>query len=585
MVMEGVGDLKNLWSERAAFYGPIHDAMDTLIEVYNGSLPSEFDDYFHEDMHVHVVNAIRLSWDDLAALAGKIFNLYVDPDNDTPTARRRAEHQEQIGYGYNDAGRRAGGISMKMLMKVLMWWMVGCANAVGMVLPSYKINSPRFVFRDPRTHYPPVGWSPYTEAGASDALFAYQKTVAQLKAEYPDKADELSQRVRSLSFPMLPTAARGEDETLLWVGEYYHEDTWMVATLEDKSLTFVRSDRADKGHPGVMPVTAASLYNADTVKGRSMFTDQISIQAAIARMLSQKLDFFDRTLYPLIFTTPLAGKTVRVGPWAINEWDLSQAQGQPKVESIGPVHSIEADQTLSLAMGLSRMLNRNPEQMQGVAPSGRADSAKALSQLTNAVTQTIRDQIWPPVLEVLPTLYAKAAEMDVNVWGNLRKDARGRRKGVRFHVPYRPNVDLRGREYDFELEPGVGLAGIQGVIELQTLVGSGLMSAQTAVEQGDWTENAEEEMRRIDQMKMDNLVWADLQAKAGAGKLKPGALFKITQLIEKEGISFREAYARLDAAGEVTMEEPQMLPTEAGGAPAGAGGMPLPMVEMMRRQG
>lgn len=556
-------DLTSEWGARASFYGDAHAAMDKLVGVYFGDLPVEFNDYFDPEMHVHLINMIRLAWDDLATLAGKTFAIAVEPDNKTPTARKRAEKQERIGYGYNRAGRIAGGISKELLQKVIAWWMVGTGNAVAMALPAYKQKTPFFTFRDPRTHYPPVGWSPFTQAKAEDALFAYQISVGELKTRYPDRNEEINNK---LSRTVNGRGSASDDNSFVWIGEYYHADSWMVSTLTDNAILLHRSDTADKGHPGVMPVVSMSLYSPLGAKGRSMFADQISIQAAMARMFSQKLDFYDRTLYPIIFHTRLAGQTIRLGPYATNEFDPSDGF-QPKVESIAPAHQVDADQTMAFAMGLSRMLNRNPESMQG---AGDADSAKALEALKSGVTTTIRDGIWPPMLEADPTLYAAAAEMDVNLWPNVKKVAQGRRKNSAFREDYVPAVDLRGREHDFEVEAGLGLAGYQGTIEMLQLLGAEQISERMMLEQRSDVRDAEEALREIESDRIRKIIRLDLEAKAAQGMLVPGALGKVLDRIER-GESAQKVLQDLEEKGQLYIVPPS--PEEmlgGGGAPPGA---------------
>jgi len=507
------------WQERATFYAQDHENINTMVNVYFGGLPQEYSDYFHEDMHIHHANMIRLGWDDLANMAGKEFPIYVDPDNAKARAQQRAELQEQIGYGYNEAGRLVGGIDMKLLMKVASWWMVGCAAAVMMVLPDFKRKTPYFTFRDPRSYFPPIGWTPYTQAAPDDALFAYQLPLGELKRRYPEHADEMNQKLtkRNLS----PFGARPvDDRTLVWVGEFYHKDSWMVVTLTDPTVVLVRTDRGDRGHPGVQPVISPSLYSPAGAIGRSIFADQVSIQAGIARMFSQKLDFYDRTLYPLIFHTPLAGPTLRIGPYATNEYNVTNGV-TPKVDTISPAHQIDADQTMNFAIGLSRVLNRNPEMMQG---AGEADSAKAMNELKAGITSTVRDGFWPPMLNALPTLYAAAAKMDVSLWGNVSKKATGTRRNAAFKVNYVPSVHLKDREEDFRIEPGLGLGGYQGTLEIMQLIATELVSEDTALEQLEHVREPQAEKRRIQGDRISKVIFADLAAKAQGGMLMPGAL-------------------------------------------------------------
>ena len=89
-------EISTLYSDRASIYSSLIGEWDDLVMVYHGVLPSEFDDFFHEEMHRHVVNMIRLSWDDLSAMAGKVFPIYVD------SGQRHAQGQDSSGEARAD---------------------------------------------------------------------------------------------------------------------------------------------------------------------------------------------------------------------------------------------------------------------------------------------------------------------------------------------------------------------------------------------------------------------------------------------------------------------------------------------------
>jgi hypothetical protein len=554
--------ITRLWEDRSAFYSDEHKKMNELVDVYNGILPVEFKDYFHEDMHLHIPNMVRLAWDDLTAMSGKVFPLFVRPDRESATAKGRAELQEMIGYGYNDAGRRVGAAPMDLLMKTFMWWIVGCANAVGMVLPDFEHQTPYFTFRDPRTHYPPVGWSPYTQAKPSDALFAYQLSLGEIKARYPESAGALDAMYsKMISGPTLTSGL--QDSSLVWVGEYYTEDTWQILALEE-GVVLLRSDTGDPGHPDVNPVVPMALYSPLGAKGRSIFSDQVSIQAAMARMFSQKLDFYDRTLYPLIFHTPVAGNRIKMGPFSTTEYKVTAGE-IPKVDVVGPAHSIDADQAMQFVIGLSRMLNRNPEMMQG---AGQADSAKALNELRTGITATVRDMLWPPVLAALPKLYEAAAKIDLKLWKYTRKPAYGTRKNTSFRINYVPATALVGRESDFEVDPGLGLAGYQGTLEILQMLGAEMISEDQALEQLEHVKEPQAEKRRIFSDRVHKVMFAELAAKAQQMALVPGALAELDSRVTN-GEDPYMVLQDMEKSGRMTAPPPGMPPGMPGAAPGG----------------
>ena len=566
-------DLENLYNERAGIYGSAHQESDKLVGIYEGRLPPEFGDYFAPEMHIHVINMIRLAWDDLATMAGKEFPINVAADSNTQRAKDRAERQEQAGYGYNENGRLCGGVTMKLLQKVNAWWMVGGGSVVNMVLPHFEQRRPFFTFRDPRTFYPPGGWSPFSQAAPGDALFVYPITLGELKRRYPDKAQEIDQKITRFISTERKKMER-DDRFVLQLAEYYHEDIWTVQTLTDTVVTVAESKTGDAMHPGIVPVVSYGLYSASSAKGRGLFSDQVSIQAAIARMFSQQMDFYDRMLYPQIFHTPLVGDKTRYGPSAGNQYDISSGV-PPRVDTIQPAHSIDANQMMALAMGISRVLNRNPEQLQG---QGEADSAKALTELKAGITATIRDWVWPPMVEAQPKLYELAARLEVTLWPNEKRTITGRRKNQPFSVEYVPAALLRGREAKFRLEPGLGLAGYQGTLELMQLVQSELISEDDALEQGEWSRDVQNSKRNIELDRLKKLNLALLGAKAEQGALPPDAIALLTKAVEEGKESLNDAIIRLQAEGK--LDPPPPPAPEMGGAPGMGPGMPPELAGM-----
>jgi hypothetical protein len=294
-----------------------------------------------------------------------------------------------------------------------------------------------------------------------------------------------------------------------------------------------------------------------------MFADQLSIQAAMARMFSQKLDYYDRTLYQMIFHTPVSGNTIKMGPYATNEY-VTTIGVQPRVDTIAPSNPVDAEQMIQLTAGLSRMLNRNPEQFQG---AGEADSAKALQELKTGITATIRDSIWPPIVEAIPKLYTIAAKLDLKLWPHERKEVIGSAKTRAFKVSYTPAVDLLGREESFAVEPGLGLAGYQGTVEILQLLGAESVSEDTALEQLEHVRDPQAEKRRIFNDRMQKLMFADLASKAQMGVLMPGALAEVRERVNR-GEDPYDVMAQMDQEGRLLQPPPP-----APGAP-GAPGLP-----------
>jgi hypothetical protein len=91
----------------------------------------------------------------------------------------------------------------------------------------------------------------------------------------------------------------------------------------------------------------------------------------------------------------------------------------------------------------------------------------------------------------------------------------------------------------------------------------------------------------IQKMRMEKLMWADLQARAAQppgtpGRLKPGAMAKLRRLVE-DGTDLFDGVEKLEDEGELTEEAlPPQVPGLGGpAAPAGPPG-PIPSLEALQ---
>lgn len=584
------GDVHSIFHARAIAHGEKHALQDELISTYNGVIPTQYMDMFHEEQRIHIINMLRLSADDLAGMTGQELPVFFTAEDDTPAKKKKAEKREYICYGYNAAGQKNGGVNMAGLMHVLGHNLVLTGEAVACVFPDHRRKTPYMTHRDPRTHFAPIGWSPWGQSDLEGTMFAYQITLAEAKRRWPKAAGELNIAYTKRTFGantgwnptthMRPAGyGRIDEESIyLWIGEYYHSDAWYVCTMEDHVVTLLGTESGDRGHTDVCPVVGFAPYNLEDP--RSLLADQISLQVAQSRMFSQQLDYFDRSLYPPLFGTKLVGDKVRYGPGAYNTFD-PQMQEKPVFFQGAPPNPVQADQMMQLGMVLLRMLNRNPEAFQG---GGDANSAKAISELKGSVSSTVSQNLWPTFFQGVPQLYGKAMRTDIALWGDEEKTISGmtpdthqslRRTPV--GVTYRPRVALAGYEDEAQIEPGILLKGYTGRLELMQLKGAGGLSLDTFLEQLDVVRDPQSEKRRIQADKWEEVIVQDLLAKAGEGRLVPGAFAAIRDKVNT-GTDFFDAVKELEEQGALYVEAPAL---EAQGQ-MGAGAGPEDMAEMMQ---
>jgi len=551
-----VKDLNSIKEARKQNLAYPHSIVNEVRSVIDGQIPGRYMEMFPEDIPVAVPNMMRVAKDDMVNLAAKVFSLNVLPRNNTAKAKQEAERAEMIGYGYNNAGR----VPMSALMHIWCDGVIAGADSVGIVVPDKERKTPIFHWRDTVTHFPPIGWTPWSQAPLDNTMFVRKHRLEEIYQLFPDKRDEVRRKYTSTTHMGKTTVADPNKE--IEVTEFYSTESWIIAILDDKPLILKRSDQGDKDFPGVCPVATFTLFSPHNPKGRSIFADQIPLQMYMARFLSQQAEYFDQLLYATLIGPPLVGN-LQIGPRAYNIKDPTSPN--QSVDVIQPTNPVQADQLMGFVMGLSRILNRNPEFMQGV---GEANSAKAISELRAGINSTIRDGIWPAIISGLNDMYSIAAQIDCNLWPNEKKRATGSRKGTTFMTDYVPSVHLEPYKHSIKAEPGLGLGGYQGTVELLQLLQAGTISMDTFREQHPYITNSQEEARRVESQEMSEVMMADLLAKAQAGGLQPDAFSEIKKLIDEKGMDRTDAVAELAKAGKlfVAPQGPEAVP---GGAPEG----------------
>lgn len=559
--MKDPKDLQTLFTERERDREGLRQQITTMKSIWHGEIPAGFHDYFHPDTNRHILNFIRLAWGDLKNLAAKEFQVFIDPRKNSNAAHERAEKAEAACYAYGDHGLRCQGVDYKGLMNVLAWQICGFDVATGVVMADFENKMPFFSWRDPESHYPPIGYSPWKNPVLKDTMFVYDMKLGALCAQYPHLNGEIRGKYLSNIFGYGQTK-RTEDSEVK-VCEYYSDECWYLFILDDPGLVLFRSDEGDKNHPGVCPVV--EFQASPGTSPRSMFADQVGLQVAMSRLLSQGIDYHDQLLYGPLFHTPLVGGDAETGPGATNQYD-PQFQGTPKAERLSPATSIEADRNIQMLMAISRVLNRNPENMQG---AGEANSAKAINELMKGLNSTVQDGIWPAMEMSLPILFRKAAQMDINLWGNQKKSIYGdkpqRTKGQRsYDVTYIPNVDVRPFVTDIKVERGIGLGGYQGFLEGLQRLGAKVISRKTFFEQfSDYKDPVNEE-RRVQLDQLEEVMWQKLIAQDQSGQLRMTAFADIKKGVE-DGKNIFDVVQELDKKGNLMAPPPE----EMTGAPAG----------------
>lgn len=507
-----------------------------MANIYRGQLPPEYERYFPRNRPQHIVNMIRLAWDDLATSIGRLPELRTDPLSSSREELKRVGKHENIGFNYLRNSEPNG----KLFMWQLAWYLLG-GRAVAMVVPNEEKKLPVFTLRNPAHSYP----NAKKKVGGQileleDLMFKYEvdwKTLANMGLVGSYMSDK---------------SGKGK------VIEYIDNTNHVIAVEEGEVMTSPHK-------LGVVPGHVFTPFSPDDDEWLGQFDSQLSLMVAISMLISQKLAFGERLIYPITWVRGHEG-TVRVGPNVLNKLGDQGEMGQ-----LTPPTTFQVDQDIATLERFSRILNRNPEVRQGeVQSKGSYTSAKTLEQLAEAI-DTVVGRHWDTVAVGMQNLFAAAYRMDEKVWPNVEKQLSFNRKGKNVNDRYVPSKDIAGR-YTTNVDYGFGVEGYQGFLMKMQAMDAGLMPRRDVIESMPGITDVDRAMHIMEVETMDQVGMAGFQQMAAANGIDLLLWAELREEMEKKGLPLYKVITkyeeRLREQAQAAMQTQSIQPATVPGPEA-----------------
>lgn len=533
---------------KSAMSGELAD-MTALAALYHGELPDEYQMYFPKGTPKHVVNYIRLAWDDLAQSIARQPDVQVDAMNSSSLALRKSQKLEHIVRGYYQNARPSDGIFLFQNA----WNLVGLGRFVAVVVPDTKSNAPRLEPRDPRFALP----------GAKRRIGHIIDELEDIIFEHKVKRTEAVRQGLA--------AGRDADGTLLT------SDVDIYEYIDDKRWAMVGPDgvKSSEHGLGMVPVVYAQTF-APNSGGISQFSEQISLMVAVSRIITQKIAYLDRMVYPVTWVKGAEGE-IAIGPGVINKLSLEGEIGQ-----LTPPAQLQVDRDLANLERYQRILNRNPEVRQGeVDGKGAYVGSKTLETLNDSVDNSVA-RFWDVMQSAYQKLAACAMAMD-EVMFDGEKTISLVADGQREVVTYVPSEDIGGRR-EVRIAYGFGRGGgYQAFLETVQGFQAELLPKRRAVEAMPGGQDANRILRELELDKIDEVAFAGFLAAAQNNQLDMALWAKYRKEMENKGIAWHEAFAKYEEAFKKQAAEaaeqpiPETALTTAPPAPPGAEAMSEPL--------
>jgi hypothetical protein len=574
-------DISALWNERRKTRDVEIAAMNAVASAIEGHLPSQYDVLFAEtDVRIEL-QTTRSAYDTLRKYLAEIPVLpHVDPlgKRESNPARNKAETVEKVIHGYHHGSAMRGGPGFDTLTGLLADHMVAFYDAVMLINPDFDRRLIYFEAKDPRCHFPPSGWTPWSMVPLDGTLLVYEKTLGEVKRTFaydaygnakPDVLTRLNNAYKRQSGWGGDISI--DDSQIIQVGMYRSREAWFVCALSDNDIVLAESQMGDRYHPGACGVVSFKQH------GSPLLTGQIGIEAALMKVMNQQIQNTERINKAPIVGPPLLGDTLRWGDY--NVLDLSLMQGRAiSPQRLAPDSPSNLTQVMGSLLALAEKFNYNPESAQG---SGPAVSGKAIQQLQAGPRSLVTSILFGPYKTAFPRAYDDAMDMELNLWPNDRKLTRGRSGKQNFEIEYTPSAALQGYKGHIRIEdarPG----GYNAFLEAVQKKDAGMASLRDILEADPDTRDVEATIKRIEAQDTERFIQAAFEGLGGQDPLM--AIRASAELLGRinNGKSRAEAITAMLEEGffdppapeEQMGPPPELMAALGGGAPELGPGQP-----------
>ena len=510
--------------------------MENVLSVRRGKMESIFPDFFPEGMSAPMIaNFIDVAARDLAEVLAPLPSFNCSTANvNSDRAKSAAEKRTMIANYYVQSSR------LQTQMYTGADWYLTYGFLPIVIELDAENSQPRIRIDNPMGAYP--------EFDRFHRIISYthryQKTVAELVAEFPEYADQI----------IGPNGYKNTDMYAL-LDLVRYEDKEQIAVYLPQRGNLALSVIENPAKEVLVRVAKRPTID-DEMRGQ--FDDVIWVQLARARFAFLALEATEKSVQaPLALPTDV--QELAFGPDAV-----LRSQNPQQIRRVGlelPNGAFTEQAVLQQEMRLGA---RYPE-----GRTGNIDASIITGQGVQALLGAFDSQIkagQQVLSQTLEDVISLCLRLDEVVFP-FDKNVRGYNDGSPYELKYNPTKDIKG-DYTVEVRYGL-MAGLDPsralIFSLQAL-GGDLVSREFVMSELPWSVNVSKEQERIDIQRMrDNLNKA-VSAAAGAlpemiatGQDVSTLLSKFADIIDK-----RRNGTSIENAVKEAFQPEQQMPTPAG---------------------
>jgi len=538
-----------LYRQRLAFYGPLHQKMKIIQSIYNGTMEIPLPD-MEESTMPSVPNLLAQGVDQMAGRITSVVPSVVF-SSIKPGVRnsdRRAMTASRTVTGWWQSDR----LSMKMKQRGRHQIAYGMSPVV--IRWNNEDKRPTWQVRHPLETYPSTDVIP-GHLSPNDCIFAYRRSVSWLRSKgYGDKIRALtgdSDMPNDASILLLEYV--DTEQTMLIAAAYKTADPYSNVELEmgGSQMRGIILENYANMSGDENPVVIPMRITLDTAGGQ--FDNMIGMYYQQAKLMALETIAVEKGIFP---DTYLVSRPGEVGRFLDGPHD--GRTGMVNIIAGGDIREVQSQPGYLTNPTIDR-LERNQRVTAGIPAEfgGESGSNIRTGRRGDAVLSAVIDY---PVAEAQETFaYALQEENEAAI--ELAKNWDGKNKRTLYvgtgnsarPVSYVADETFETKDHIVSY-PASGADLNSLIIGIGQRVGLGIMSKQTASTLDPYIDNPEFEHDSIIAEGLEQAIMSGLQQQAASGAIAPLVVAKVMKLVRDDKMELAEA---LNKVTEEAMKEQQ----------------------------
>ncbi|HUR18903.1 MAG TPA: hypothetical protein VMZ51_08220 [Acidimicrobiales bacterium] len=546
------GAIVDLYRQRRIARGPYLDRMAQVSAAYDGAMVVPMGNLTPEERSA-VPNLVTQGIDQMGMRVASVMpSLDCAPTKiGSRSSARAAADRRRVLLGWWEENN----IDLKQRLRAR--YMVGYASAPVMLRPCKETNGPKWFVRDPLSCFPAQTLDP-GQVDPPDVIFAYTRSQAWLRQNYPDAALNLNRIRKPDGQPdndhpvTLIEYTDAHEISLIALGAGATLNMGVAAPTTDNRMIFLpgaanrRSLTLGDDYIALQRLDNRAGRCTALVPGRiTMNTERGQFDGIIGMHAAQAM------LFALEF------RAVVDGVWP-NEWLIDRPGESAKIVEMadgrkgqigrisgGGIQTVQNTPAYTTGQMIDR-LERNARVDAGLPPDfgGEAGGNVRTGRRAEALLSAVSDFR----IQEAQNLFARSLQQENRVGiaiakGYFAKQSRTFHvswSGGRGEVTFTPEK-LFPTDQNKVYYPFAGADVNNLVIGIGQRKGLGMMSTQTAMELDPYIEDPEEEKDRLTTESIDRALESSLLEQASTGAIPPSDLARIRQLVATDKMELADA--------------------------------------------